>query len=196
MKTIGELALSSLSKSGFPMFLWEQAYSSAVYCANRAYSAAHSCVEHKYLTPFERMFKIKPSVAHMVKFGSKAFVFVDKEQQHRAKLQDHCWVGFFAGYSTRSKAYLIYHPVKHAIFVRYHCWFNDKLVYGDLHGERRRVRDLVLTDVLRFRQLELELLRSYAMENPKSFLLMHMKREFGDEFQKFRDRFSDQYFSL
>ena len=81
MKTIGQLALATLSQSGFAMYMWEHAYATAVYCANRAYTRVHSCAEHQYLTPFERSFKIKPNISHTVKFGAKAFVFVEEKER-------------------------------------------------------------------------------------------------------------------
>jgi hypothetical protein len=75
----------------------------------------------------------------MVDFGSKAFVYIDKES--RTKMQDHVWIGYFIGYPFSSKAFLVYDPARMSVFVCYHVLFDERVKYGDEFGERKRERE-------------------------------------------------------
>jgi hypothetical protein len=75
----------------------------------------------------------------MVDFGSKAFVYIDKES--RTKMQDHVWIGYFIGYPFNSKAFLVYDPARMSVFVCYHVLFDERVKYGDEFGERKRERE-------------------------------------------------------
>ena len=79
-------------------------------------------------------------------FGAKCFVYIDRAS--RLKMQDHCWVGYFCGYPFNSKAYLVYDPARMNVFVRYHVLFDERVVYGDEIGGRKREREGLGSDHL------------------------------------------------
>ena len=63
-------------------------------------------------------------------------------------MQDHCWVGYFCGYPFNSNAYLVYDPARMNVYVRYHVLFDERVVYGDEIGERKREREELESDHL------------------------------------------------
>ena len=136
MRVIGENAIIVIRSSGFPLCMWPYAYSYVVWGKNRSYTKQHFQTDHKYKTPHERRFNIKPVLSEMVVFGAKCFVYIDRAS--RLKMQDHCWVGYFCGYPFNSKAYLVYDPARMNVYVRYHVLFDERVVYGDEIGGRKR----------------------------------------------------------
>jgi len=126
--------------------MWPYAYTYVVWGKNRSYTKQHFQLDHKYKTPHERRFNIKPVLSEMVVFGAKCFVYIDRAS--RLKMQDHCWVGYFCGYPFNSKAYLVYDPARMNVYVRYHVLFDERVVYGDEIGERKREREELESDHL------------------------------------------------
>jgi hypothetical protein len=187
MRTIGEAALTIMRQSGAPLWWWEQAFSCAVYARNRSYTSVFFVEEHRWMSPFQRVFGQVPTIHGMIKFGSKAFVFVDREQQGRQKLDAHAWIGFFVGYAPRSKAYMIYHPVTHKLYCRYHCWFNETIVYGDLYGEARAKRELILRQAQEINVIEQKEMFEFAQRHPRSEITLLMQQVYGSNFQMFAD---------
>ena len=97
MRTIGEAAVSLLHAAGMPLSLWDQAYAYAVYTKNRVWTRVHYRDSDKYKVPHERRFGQRVNVKDMIRFGAKAFVYIDADE--RTKMANHAWVGFFVGYS-------------------------------------------------------------------------------------------------
>jgi hypothetical protein len=87
MRVIGEGAIIALYSSGYPMCMWPYAYSYVVWCKNRSYTSIYYTEAHRYQTPHERRFGIKPRLIDMVAFGSKCWVYIDKDT--RLKMEDH-----------------------------------------------------------------------------------------------------------
>ena len=139
MRVIGEGAIIAIRSSGFPLCMWPYAYSYVVWCNNRSYTKIHYHPDHKYKTPHERRFNIKPVLGEMVVFGAKCWVYIDAAS--RLKMQDHCWVGYFCGYPFNSKGYLCYDPARMNVYIRYHVLFDERVVYGDELGAKKREKD-------------------------------------------------------
>jgi hypothetical protein len=192
MRTLGEAAIALLKMSGFPLYLWEHAYACVVYVKNRTVSHSFFIPKDRFRVPFERVHNIKASIHGMIRFGAKCYVFVDKDQMQRSKLDSHCWIGFFAGYASvennshaSSKAYLIYHPVNHRVYVRYHCWFNEEVVYGDLHGTAKAQREKLEQNARDVNIIEQQELIEFANSHPKSILTGMMRDAWGPNFENF-----------
>ncbi|KAG4028275.1 hypothetical protein PC123_g29117 [Phytophthora cactorum] len=73
----------------------------AIYVKNRLPSPK---IEHK--TPFEIVYKSKPSVKHMRVFGCRTYILIPKEK--RLKWDPKARAGIFLGYEEVSKAYRLY----------------------------------------------------------------------------------------
>uniref|UniRef100_A0AAV1VJ38 Retroviral polymerase SH3-like domain-containing protein n=1 Tax=Peronospora matthiolae TaxID=2874970 RepID=A0AAV1VJ38_9STRA len=73
----------------------------AIYIKNRLPSPK---IDHK--TPFEIVYKSKPSVKHMRVFGCRAFILTPREK--RLKWDPKACEGMFMGYEEASKAYRVY----------------------------------------------------------------------------------------
>uniref|UniRef100_H3GS33 Uncharacterized protein n=1 Tax=Phytophthora ramorum TaxID=164328 RepID=H3GS33_PHYRM len=80
---------------------WAEAAMTAIYVKNRLSSPK---VEHK--TPFEIVYKSKPSVKHMRVFGCQTYILTPKEK--RRKWDPKARAGLFLGYEEVSKAYRLY----------------------------------------------------------------------------------------
>lgn len=96
---------------GLPLFLWAEAYNTAIYLLNRS--------PHKSLgdlTPEEAFFGEKPQLTHLRIFGCVTYSQVAKEK--RTKLDPTAEKGIFVGYSETSKAYRIYISSLRSVVVR------------------------------------------------------------------------------
>ncbi|KAG2956681.1 Retrovirus-related Pol polyprotein from transposon TNT 1-94 [Phytophthora cactorum] len=80
---------------------WAEAAMTAIYVKNRLPSPK---IEHK--TPFEIVYKSKPSVKHMRVFGCRTYILTPKEK--RLKWDPKARTGLFLGYEEVSKAYRLY----------------------------------------------------------------------------------------
>ncbi|KAG2758456.1 hypothetical protein Pcac1_g29407 [Phytophthora cactorum] len=80
---------------------WAEAAILAIYVKNRLPSPK---IEHK--TPFEIVYKSKPSVKHMRVFGCRTYILTPKEK--RLKWDPKARTGLFLGYEEVSKAYRLY----------------------------------------------------------------------------------------
>lgn len=80
---------------------WAEAAMTAIYIKNRLPSPK---IDQK--TPFEIVYKSKPSVKHMRVFGCQAYILTPKEK--RLKWDPKARVGMFMGYEEASKAYRVF----------------------------------------------------------------------------------------
>ncbi|KAG2767492.1 hypothetical protein Pcac1_g21025 [Phytophthora cactorum] len=80
---------------------WAEAAMTTIYVMNRLPSPK---IEHK--TPFEIVYKSKPSVKHMHVFGCRTYILTPKEK--RLKWDPKARAGIFLGYEEVSKAYRLY----------------------------------------------------------------------------------------
>ena len=85
---------------GLPLFLWVEAYRTAVYIQNRC---PHTTLRRK--TPKEVFTGTRPDVSHICIFGSVCYCHVHAD--NRKKLDPSGEKGLLVGYSEISKAYRI-----------------------------------------------------------------------------------------
>ncbi|KAG2802010.1 hypothetical protein PC116_g10556 [Phytophthora cactorum] len=81
--------------------VWAETALTAIYMKNRLPSPK---IEHK--TPFEIVYKSKPSVKHMRVFGCRTYILTPKEKQ--LKWDPKSRAGIFLGYEEVYKAYRLY----------------------------------------------------------------------------------------
>uniref|UniRef100_H3H842 Integrase catalytic domain-containing protein n=1 Tax=Phytophthora ramorum TaxID=164328 RepID=H3H842_PHYRM len=101
IRTIVTIGRSMLHHAKLDKCFWAEAAMTAIYVKNRLPSPK---VEHK--TPFEIVYKSKPSVKHMRVFGCQTYILTPKEK--RRKWDPKARAGLFLGYEEVSKAYRLY----------------------------------------------------------------------------------------
>ncbi|KAG2760792.1 hypothetical protein Pcac1_g27314 [Phytophthora cactorum] len=98
IRTIVTIGRSMLHHAKLDKCFWAEAAVTAIYVKNRLPSPK---IEHK--TPFEIVYKSKPSVKHMRVFGCRTYILTPKEK--RLKWDPKARAGIFLGYEEVSKAY-------------------------------------------------------------------------------------------
>ncbi|KAG3122720.1 Retrovirus-related Pol polyprotein from transposon TNT 1-94 [Phytophthora cactorum] len=101
IRTIVTIGRSMLHHAKLDKCFWAEAAMTAIYVKNRLPSPK---IEHK--TPFEIVYKSKPSVKHMRVFGCRTYILTPKEK--RLKWDPKARAGIFLGYEEVSKAYRLY----------------------------------------------------------------------------------------
>ncbi|KAG2764376.1 hypothetical protein Pcac1_g24122 [Phytophthora cactorum] len=101
IRTIVTIGRSMLHHAELDKCFWAEAAMTAIYVKNRLPSPK---IEHK--TPFEIVYKAKPSVKHMRVFGCRTYILTPKEK--RLKWDPKARAGLFLGYEEVSKAYRLY----------------------------------------------------------------------------------------
>uniref|UniRef100_A0AAV1TBG1 Polyprotein n=1 Tax=Peronospora matthiolae TaxID=2874970 RepID=A0AAV1TBG1_9STRA len=101
IRTIVTIGRSLLHHAKLEKCFWAEAAMTAIYIKNRLPSPK---IDHK--TPFEIVYKSKPSVKHMRVFGCRAFILTPREK--RLKWDPKAREGMFMGYEEVSKAYRVY----------------------------------------------------------------------------------------
>uniref|UniRef100_A0AAV1UJD7 Integrase catalytic domain-containing protein n=1 Tax=Peronospora matthiolae TaxID=2874970 RepID=A0AAV1UJD7_9STRA len=99
--TIVTTGRSLLHHAKLEKCFWAEEAMTAIYIKNRLHSPK---IDHK--TPFEIVYKSKPSVKHMRVFGCRAFILTPREK--RLKWDPKAREGIFMGYEEASKAYRVY----------------------------------------------------------------------------------------
>ncbi|KAG2964870.1 hypothetical protein PC120_g27323 [Phytophthora cactorum] len=98
IRTIVTIGRSMLHHAKLDKCFWAEAAMTAIYVKNRLPSPK---IEHK--TPFEIVYKSKPSVKHMRVFGCRTYILTPKEK--RLKWDPKARAGLFLGYEEVSKAW-------------------------------------------------------------------------------------------
>ncbi|KAG2872996.1 hypothetical protein PC115_g24476 [Phytophthora cactorum] len=101
IRTIVTIGRSMLHHAKLDKCFWAEAAMTAINVKNRLPSPK---IEHK--TPFEIVYKSKPSVKHMRVFGCRTYILTPKEK--RLKWDPKARAGIFLGYEEVSKAYRLY----------------------------------------------------------------------------------------
>uniref|UniRef100_A0AAV1TV48 Integrase catalytic domain-containing protein n=1 Tax=Peronospora matthiolae TaxID=2874970 RepID=A0AAV1TV48_9STRA len=101
IRTIVTIGRSLLHHAKPEKCFWGEASMAAIYIKNRLPSPK---IDHK--TPFEIVYKSKPSVKHMRVFGCRAFILTPREK--RLKWDPKAREGMFMGYEEVLKAYRVY----------------------------------------------------------------------------------------
>ena len=104
-RTIMDNVRALLYHGHLPLSLWGEAVSTIVYLRNRS---PHATLN---MTPFEKLFQVKPRVDHLRVFGCTAFVKIPDEK--RKKLDPKAQKGIFVGYPEGCKGYKVYIPATH-----------------------------------------------------------------------------------
>ncbi|KAG2762260.1 hypothetical protein Pcac1_g25895 [Phytophthora cactorum] len=101
IRTIVTIGRSMLHHAKLDKCFWAEAAMTTIYVKNRLPSPK---IEHK--TPFEIVYKSKPSVKHVCVFGCRTYILTPKEK--RLKWDPKARAGLFLGYEEVSKAYRLY----------------------------------------------------------------------------------------
>jgi len=103
---------------------WAEAVNTVVYLKNRSPTKSL-----EYKTPFEALFGFKLAVSHLRVFGCKAFAHVPKE--NRKKLDSKAIKCTFIGYCSEYKAYKLFDPASHKVFVSRDVLFHEQIDDGN-----------------------------------------------------------------
>lgn len=103
---------------------WEEAVNTAVYLKNRSPTKSLD-----YKTPFEALFGFKPAVSHLRLFRCKAFAHVPKEK--KKELDSKAINCTFIGCCSEYKAYKIFDPSTHKVFVSRDVVFHEQVDDGN-----------------------------------------------------------------
>ena len=109
MGSITNVARTLLRASALPDSLWDEAVLTACYLRNRLPTKRSS------LTPFERLMGKKPSLKHLITFGTEVHVIANWD--YRSKFESRTEQGFLVGFTARSNTYRVYVPVREAVVV-------------------------------------------------------------------------------
>ncbi|GAA5915667.1 hypothetical protein JCM5296_000044 [Sporobolomyces johnsonii] len=129
-RSIFDSARTALIRSGLPRPFWFLAVKSAVHVYNRLSTSANDD-----LTPFERYFGSRPSVAHLRTWGCVGHVLVDPSL--RDKLAPRSRRCFFVGYLENDEGrersgWLFYDPAtKTFVEASQVAWFEDQFLAGE-----------------------------------------------------------------
>ena len=103
-----------------------------------SYHACHA-THDKHKSPLERRYGLKPHRDDFIRFGCKAYVYIDADE--RLKMRPHAWVGYCVGITSTMNGYLVYRPDNNTIYRCYHVLLDDDAIYGHELGPMRQ-RDL------------------------------------------------------
>ena len=117
-RTLITLARTMLDEYNTPEALWAEAINTACYASNRLFI-------QKFLgkTPYELLNGKKPDVSFFRVFGCKCYIY--KKWQHLGKFQICCDIGFFVGYSSKSKAYRVFNHATGLVEETYDVEFDE-----------------------------------------------------------------------
>ena len=118
IRTIVTIGRSLLHHAKLEKCFWAEAAMTAIYIKNRLPSPK---IDHK--TPFEIVYKSKPSVKHMRVFGCRAFILTPREKG--LKWDPKAREGMFMGYEEASKAYRVYDIEAGQVVISRDITFNE-----------------------------------------------------------------------
>ena len=100
-RVVQEMARVMLLSKQLPPKFWAEALNTAVYVINRVYLRPGTLQ-----TPYELWKGLKPNVKYFKTFGSKCYIFKDREPL--GKFDSRSDEGIFLGYSITSRAFCVY----------------------------------------------------------------------------------------
>uniref|UniRef100_A0AAV1UWJ1 Integrase catalytic domain-containing protein n=1 Tax=Peronospora matthiolae TaxID=2874970 RepID=A0AAV1UWJ1_9STRA len=122
IRTIVTIGRSLLHRAKLEKCFWAEAAMTAIYIKNRLPSPK---IDHK--TPFEIVYKSKPSVKHMRVFKCWAFILTPREK--RLKWDPKAREGMFMGYEEASKAYRVYYIEAGQVVISRDITFDESTFY-------------------------------------------------------------------
>ncbi|MCO5550840.1 hypothetical protein L7F22_004333 [Adiantum nelumboides] len=133
-----------MNEMNMPLTYWAEAVHTAVHIMNRTPTAAI----HE-ISPYERLYGIKPTVSYMKVFGCVCYVHVPNEA--RKKMEPKAVKCIFLGYPFEKKGYKCYDPGTRQVYVsrdvrfcEYEPWYKPKpMTIEDEYEEQDNVRHVV-----------------------------------------------------
>lgn len=122
-RSIAECARTMLLSTDLSHELWAEAVNCAAYILNR-----RPCKANNSVTPYEKWFGKPPSLKHMRKFGSAAYVHVP--DQFRSKWDSKSRKLIMVGYDGYSTNYRLYNPESKKIIISSNVSFNEEETCG------------------------------------------------------------------
>jgi hypothetical protein len=120
-RTLGEMALAMLSRSGMPKVWWGKAYMAAEYILRRMPTKT----AQGFMTPLEAIPGGEaPSWQWLKVWGCKAYVLTPKADR-RKDWEDKAQVGYFVGYSETTVGWEIYLPASDTFVTTVHALFDE-----------------------------------------------------------------------
>jgi hypothetical protein len=107
-----------LFHSGVPLFLWVEAFTTAVHLINRLPSSSLN-----FETPYFALHGTHPNYSSLGVFGSKCFPYTWDTRRH--KFDPKTTLCVFVGYSDTYKGYKCFHPPSKKFFISRHVVFDE-----------------------------------------------------------------------
>ena len=121
-RTLGEMALAMLSRSGLPIIWWGKAYMAAQYILRRMPTKT----SRGFMTPLEAIPHGKPPSWKWLRvWGCKAYV-LKPGADRRKDWDDKAQVGYFMGYSQDTVGWEIYLPASNTMITSVNVLFDEK----------------------------------------------------------------------
>jgi hypothetical protein len=121
VRDLKKRVMSMLLHSTLPASFWWMAWKTACYLQNRM----PTVTVYGYMTPFECVRGIPPSLKRLRIWGCKANVLKPKAVRRKDFDDDKACSGFHAGYADDDRAYEIYAPQLDKIVTSVHVIFNE-----------------------------------------------------------------------
>ncbi|KZV57610.1 hypothetical protein F511_03070 [Dorcoceras hygrometricum] len=118
-RIIRELGMSMLFHCGAPLYLWVEAFATAVFLINRLPSTSLDTD-----TPFFKLHKVHTNYSFLRVFGSRCFPYTWDTRKH--KFDPKTIPCIFVGYSDRHKGYKCFFPPSQKIIISRHVVFDEK----------------------------------------------------------------------
>ncbi|XP_021825771.1 uncharacterized protein LOC110766715 [Prunus avium] len=140
-----DMARVMLKSAKLADLFWAEAISTACYTSNRAFFRPHT-----KSTPYEIWKGKKPNVKHLRTFGSKCYIYKDRE--YLGKFDARSDVGIFLGYSMNSRAYRAFNSRTKTIMESSNVVVNDTSIlqvetsHEDTDLETHEFADITETD--------------------------------------------------
>lgn len=120
-RTLQDITRALIKQADLPMSYWGEAVSMAAYLHNRLPRKAVDT------TPYELLYRRKPSTEHIRIFGMPAYAHQNSEQVKHSKLSDRFKKYIFVGFTDGIKAYKLYDPITRQIVYSRSVIFDEHL---------------------------------------------------------------------
>ncbi|MCO5559390.1 hypothetical protein L7F22_012989 [Adiantum nelumboides] len=137
-RVIAKIARAMMNEMNMPLTYWAEAVHTAVHIMNRTPTAAI----HE-ISPYERLYGIKPTIFYMKVFGCVCYVHVPKEA--RKKMEPKVVKCIFLGYPVEKKGYKCYDPMTRQVYVcrdikfcEHEPWYKPKPVMIEDEYEKQK----------------------------------------------------------
>ncbi|MCO5587815.1 hypothetical protein L7F22_041767 [Adiantum nelumboides] len=143
-RVIAKIARAMMNEMNMPLTYWAEVVHRIVHIMNQTPTAAI----HE-ISPYERLYGIKPTLSYMKVFGCVCYVHVPNEA--RKKMEPKALERIFLGYPIEKKGYKCYDPTtrqvyvsRDVIFCEHEPWYKPKpVMIDDEYEEQKNVRHVV-----------------------------------------------------